>query len=180
VIRILFVCMGNICRSPTAQGVFAALVRDAGLDHAISCDSAGTSHYHIGNSPDPRACRAAAKRGVEIGHLRARKAQAEDFAEFDIVLAMDRANYRNLVPLAGEGGAGKLRLFLEFAPGHGEDVPDPYYGGGDGFERVLDICEAAGRGLLGHLIRTHGLEPRRGGAGQYTDSSTRFSSGSRK
>jgi protein-tyrosine phosphatase len=174
VIRVLFVCMGNICRSPTAQGVFAALVRDAGLDHAISCDSAGTSQFHVGDSPDPRACRAAASRGVEIGHLRARKARAEDFAEFDIVLAMDRANYRNLAPLAGGNGADRLHLFLEFAPGHGENVPDPYYGGGDGFERALDLCEAAGRGLLGHLVRTPGLEP------QYTDSSTRFSSGSRK
>jgi protein-tyrosine phosphatase len=174
VIRVLFVCMGNICRSPTAQGVFEALVRDAGLDHAIACDSAGTSHYHIGNSPDPRARRAAASRGIEIGHLRARKAQVEDFAEFDLVLAMDRANYRNLVPLAGSAAPAKLCLFLEFAPGQGENVPDPYYGGGDGFERVLDLCEAAGRGLLDHLVRTHGLTP------QYTDSSTRFSSGSRK
>lgn len=173
-IRVLFVCMGNICRSPTAQGVFAALVREAGLDHAIACDSAGTSQFHVGDSPDPRACRAAAKRGIEIGHLRARQARAEDFAEFDLVLAMDRANYRNLAPLAGDNSSDRLRLFLEFAPGHGENVPDPFYGSGDGFERVLDLCEAAGRGLLDHLVRMHGLTP------QYTDSSTRFSSGSRK
>jgi len=174
VIRVLFVCMGNICRSPTAQGVFEALVRNARLDHAIACDSAGTSHYHIGDNPDPRACRAAARRGIDIGHLRARRARAEDFAEFDLVLAMDRANYRNLAPLAGEGSADRLRLFLEFAPGHGENVPDPYYGGDGGFERVLDLCEAAGHGLLDHLVQVHGLAP------QYTDSSTRFSSGSRK
>ncbi len=159
-IRVLFVCLGNICRSPTAQGVFEALVRDAGLDHVIAADSAGTTDYHIGDSPDTRSQRAARGRGIDISPQRARQAHAGDFEDFTLVLAMDRANYRNLVPLAGAAGRDRLRLFLDFAPQFGEDVPDPYYGGTDGFERVLDICAAAGRGLLNHLIESHALTPR--------------------
>lgn len=157
VIRVLFVCMGNICRSPTAEGVFRKLVKDAGLDHAIEVESAGTSHYHIGASPDSRAIRAARRRGIEIGDLIARRAEPEDFLRFDLVIAMDTANYRNLAPMAGTGGRDKLKLLLEFAPHYGTDVPDPYYGDGDGFERVLDMCEDAGRALLNHLVTTHGI-----------------------
>lgn len=156
-IRVLFVCMGNICRSPTAQGVFERLVAEAGLAHVIAVDSAGTADYHVGESPDSRSTRAARSRGIDIGHQRARKARPEDFLDFDIVIAMDRANLRNLVHMAGSRGREKLRLFLEFAPLAGEDVPDPYYGDADGFERVLDLCDAAGRGLLAHLIAAHGL-----------------------
>lgn len=157
-VRVLFICMGNICRSPTAQGVFERLVAEAGLAGAIAADSAGTAGYHVGESPDSRAVRAARKRGLDIGHQRARKARPEDFLDFDIILAMDRGNMRNLAHLAGTQGREKLRLFLDFAPHLGEDVPDPYYGGADGFERVLDLCDAAGRGLLAHLIEARDLK----------------------
>jgi len=166
VIRVLFVCMGNICRSPTAQGVFERLVREAGLAGAITADSAGTTGYHAGETPDTRAVRAARGRGVEIGHLCARKVTPEDFLDFDLVLAMDRGNYRTLAHMAGSTAREKLRLFLDFAPGADPDapadVPDPYYGDGDGFERVLDLCEAGARGLLRHLVNAHGLAPRDG------------------
>lgn len=158
-IRVLFVCMGNICRSPTAQGVFEHLVAEAGLAHAIAIDSAGTVDYHAGESPDTRAVRAAHARGIEIGHQRARKAEPEDFLDFNLIVAMDRGNLRNLEHLAGTRGREKLHLMLDFAPHLGTDVPDPYYGGPEGFERVLDLCEEAGRGLLTHLVAAYGLAP---------------------
>ncbi len=156
-IRILFVCMGNICRSPSAQGVFERLVADAGLSHAIAADSAGTTDYHVGDGPDIRAVRAALKRGVDIAHQRARKAQPEDFLDFDLIVAMDRGNLRNLAHMAGTRGRDKLRLMLDFAPHLGEDVPDPYYGGAEGFEHVLDLLEESGRALLADLIERHGF-----------------------
>jgi protein-tyrosine phosphatase len=159
VIRVLFVCMGNICRSPTAQGVFEKLVAEAGLAHAIVADSAGTIDEHAGEAPDRRTQRAALARGIDIAHLRARKARPEDFLDFDIIVAMDKGNLRTLAHMTGTRGREKLRLFLEFAPHLGESVPDPYYGGMEGFERVLDLCEAAARGLLAHLIDGHGLKP---------------------
>ncbi len=158
-IKVLFVCLGNICRSPTARGVFEARVRAAGLGHAIAADSAGTGDYHLGESPDTRAVRAARARGIEIGHYRARQVTPEDFRRHHLVLAMDRANHRALAHalahlgpgIDGDAARARLRLFLEFAPGLGESVPDPYYGGPDGFERVLDLCEAASDGLIRHL-----------------------------
>jgi protein-tyrosine phosphatase len=148
-IKILFVCMGNICRSPTAHGVFRRLVIDEGLSHRIEIDSAGTHAYHIGEPPDKRARETARARGIDIGDLRARLAEPDDFVRFDYVLAMDRDNYENLMQICPTGREDRLRLFMEFAPELGiREVPDPYYGGQRGFERVLDMVESAARGLL--------------------------------
>lgn len=148
-IKILFVCMGNICRSPTAEGAFSKLVAERGLKDRVSVDSAGTHAYHIGEPPDARSVRAAAARGIDLSRQRARRVTAQDFHQFDYVLAMDSDNYNHLAALCPEGSENKLRLFLSFAP-HLEirDVPDPYYGGATGFERVLDMVETAARGLL--------------------------------
>jgi protein-tyrosine phosphatase len=151
-IRVLFVCLGNICRSPTAEGVFRARVARAGLARVIATDSAGTHDYHVGDPPDPRAKAAARRRGVDISDLRGRQVVREDFARFDYLLAMDRSNLRHLARLCPKGAESRLRLFLEFAPGAGiDEVPDPYYGGADGFEHVLDLAEAAAEGLLAHI-----------------------------
>ncbi|HSR55523.1 MAG TPA: low molecular weight protein-tyrosine-phosphatase [Alphaproteobacteria bacterium] len=159
-IRVLFVCMGNICRSPTAQGVFESLLAEAGLAHAIEADSAGTHGYHVGKPPDARATEAAAQRGIDLSGLRARRVVAADFHAFDLVLAMDRDNFRDLARIAPEGRADRLRLFLDYAPETGAlEVPDPYYGGADGFERVLDLIEAASRGLLAELRAAVGGPP---------------------
>lgn len=151
-LRILFVCMGNICRSPTAEGVFRAQVAAAGLNERIVTDSAGTHDYHIGEPPDPRSIKAAAARGIDISDLRARMVRAEDFSRFDLVLAMDQRNQQALADLCPAGTSDRLRMFMEFAPEAGRrEVPDPYYGGSDGFAQVLDLCDAAARGLLEHL-----------------------------
>ncbi len=141
--------MGNICRSPTAEGVFSKLVEERGLEDRVSVDSAGTHAYHIGEPPDARAARAAAERGIDLTHQRARRVTAQDFHQFDYVLAMDSENFNHLAAMCPTGHEFKLRLFLSFAP-HLEirDVPDPYYGGATGFERVLDMVEEAARGLL--------------------------------
>jgi protein-tyrosine phosphatase len=136
--------MGNICRSPTAEGVFRRVVANEMPDLAIEIDSAGTHAYHIGEAPDPRARRAAERRGVDLSGLRARRVAVEDFARFDLVLAMDRLNHVTLLELCPPEYQGRVRLLLEFAPRLGEgDVPDPYYGGGNGFEHVLDLVEEA-------------------------------------
>ena len=157
-VRVLFVCLGNICRSPTAHGVFARLVEQEGLADRIQVDSAGTHAYHIDEPPDPRAQAAAAKRGVDLSVLRARKALEMDFQEFDYVLAMDRSNFEHLMKLCPPGAEDKLRLFLTYAPELGEeDVPDPYYGGTAGFERVLDLIESAAQGLLADIRDRHRL-----------------------
>jgi len=157
-IKILFVCMGNICRSPTAQGVFEYLVNSEQLADAIAIDSAGTYAYHIGEVPDERARAAALKRGIDLGSQRARRVNEADFQEFDYVLAMDRDNYDDLLSICPSDHAGKLRLFLEFAPELGvQEVPDPYYGGVTGFERVLDLIEQASRGLLADIREQHGV-----------------------
>jgi protein-tyrosine phosphatase len=149
-VRVLFVCMGNICRSPTAQGVFAHLVESQGLTSLIQIDSAGTHAYHVGEPPDVRATQAAKKRNIELGSQRARRVTGDDFLDFDYVLAMDRNNYDDLISLCPTEHQSKLYLFLEFATGLGEDeVPDPYYGGITGFERVLDMIELASQGLVG-------------------------------
>jgi protein-tyrosine phosphatase len=151
-LRILFVCMGNICRSPTAEGVFRAQVAAAGLSERIVTDSAGTHGYHIGEPPDPRSIKAAAARGIDISDLRARMVRADDFQRFDLVLAMDKQNQQALADLCPAGTSDRLRMFMEFAPEAGRrEVPDPYYGGSDGFSHVLDLCDAAARGLLKHL-----------------------------
>lgn len=148
-VRILFVCMGNICRSPTAHGVFRRLVIDEGLSHRIEIDSAGTHAYHIGEPPDRRARDTARMRGIDIGDLRARLTKPDDFVHFHYVLAMDRDNYENLARLCPNGMEDRLRLFMDFAPELGiREVPDPYYGGQRGFEQVFDMIESAARGLL--------------------------------
>jgi protein-tyrosine phosphatase len=157
-VKVLFVCMGNICRSPTAEGVFKGLVERAGLGEEIVSDSAGTHDYHVGEAPDPRAQSAARARGYDLSRLCARQVKPRDFSEFDYVLAMDEANLGQLRHLCPPGHAGKVRLFMEFAgQGAPREVPDPYYGGAPGFERVLDLVERASRGLLDHLrARTSG------------------------
>lgn len=155
-VRVLFVCMGNICRSPTAEGVFRDLVESRGLSDKIDVDSAGTLDYHTGQPPDARAQAAARERGVEIGRQRARQAVADDFSSFDYVLAMDRTNRSTLADLCPPGEEHRLHLFSEFCRDAGSaDVPDPYYGGPGGFERVLDMIEEGSRGLLDHIRANH-------------------------
>lgn len=151
-IRVLFVCMGNICRSPTAEGVFRHFVERAGLAGRVASDSAGTHDYHIGDPPDARAQRAAARRGYDLSSLRGRQVSRSDFLMFDYVLAMDEANLRLLERLCPQEHTRKLRLFMEFSADPAmREVPDPYYGTADGFERVLDLVEQASRGLIEHL-----------------------------
>ena len=155
-IKVLFVCMGNICRSPTAEAVFRHCVEKAGLAQHIHIDSAGTHDYHIGDAPDPRTRLAAQQRGYDMSQLRGRQVEAEDFARFDYVLAMDEANLAILQRLRPRDAQSYLGLFLEFAERHTErEVPDPYYGGAQGFERVLDMVEDAAGGLLRHIRRQH-------------------------
>lgn len=156
-VRILFVCMGNICRSPTAEAVFRYCVEKAGLSERVHIDSAGTHDYHIGAAPDERTQRAAQRRGYDMSQLRGRQVERGDFARFDYVLAMDEANLSILQELRPRDAQSHLGLFLEYAERHRErEVPDPYYGGADGFERVLDMVEDAAAGLLRH-VRQHNL-----------------------
>lgn len=157
-VRVLFVCMGNICRSPTAEGVFRQVVEQAGLLEQIEIDSAGTHDYHIDEPPDRRAQAAARQRGIDLSRLRGRQATPVDFERFDYILAMDRENFVQLQSICPADHELKLRLFLEFAPDRPErEVPDPYFGGDSGFERVLDMVEEASHGLLAHLRAQHRL-----------------------
>lgn len=150
--RILFVCMGNICRSPTAEGVVRKIIINNGLEDLIKVDSAGTHGYHTGELPDPRSCEAAQKRGIDLTGLRARKIVPEDFERFDLLLAMDRANLNFLKRGARPEHHPKLGLFMRYASRfEADEVPDPYYGGEGGFELVLDMAEDAGRGLIAVL-----------------------------
>lgn len=150
--KVLFVCLGNICRSPTADGIFRELVKREKLDQKIIVDSAGTGGWHIGKAPDPRTVAAAKKRGYDLSPLRARQVNASDFDEFDFVLAMDSVNLRDLHIIKPIHYTGHLGLFLEFGEHkHHREVPDPYYGDGDGFELVLDLVEGAAQGLLTHI-----------------------------
>ena len=154
-VSVLFVCMGNICRSPTAEGVFRHFVSEAGLAAYIDTDSAGTHAYHVGELPDRRARSAAERRGVSLDEIRARRVRSEDFERFDYVIAMDRDNLAMLIDQSEPEHHEKIRLFLEFTDGHEDEVPDPYYGGAAGFERVLDMVEDASKGLLEVLRERH-------------------------
>lgn len=152
--KILFVCLGNICRSPTAEIVFRTLAASEARDLAVEADSAGTADYHIGAPPDARSQQAARRRGYDMSLLRARMVAPEDFERFDLILAMDADNASVLCSRAPPIRRDRVRLFLEFAPELGTtEVPDPYYGGPNGFEQVLDLVEAAARGLLAYLRR---------------------------
>lgn len=156
-VRVLFVCTGNICRSPTAEAVFRHAVVSAGLEHKIIIDSAGTHDYHLGHPPDRRTQSAAAQRGHDLAGLRARQVTGQDFVEFDYILAMDLDNLSELRRLAPAQHHGKLRLFMEYSSARrAEEVPDPYYGGVQGFELVLDMAEDAAAGLLQHIKKKLG------------------------
>ncbi len=158
-VSVLFVCMGNICRSPTAHGVFRKIVEDEGLAGLIEVDSAGTHSYHVGNPPDPRAQQTALRRGLDMSDLRARKAKERDFDQFDLILAMDRDNYTILESYTSSTTIDRLKLFMEFASNQWrtQEVPDPYYGGPNGFETVFDMVEDASRGLLEYIRNTYQL-----------------------
>lgn len=149
--KVLFVCLGNICRSPTAEGVFRRYVEQAGLSDKISIDSAGTSDWHIGKTPDPRTQVAAAKRGYDLSTLRGRQASVEDFTEFDLILAMDKSNLSNLQAIQPVDAKAELALYLPRFGISPDEVPDPYYGGEDGFELVLDMLEQASQVLLDEI-----------------------------
>jgi protein-tyrosine phosphatase len=152
--KVLFVCTGNICRSPTAEGVFSAKVRDASIEKYVSVDSAGTHGFHVGEAPDARAQRAAKKRGYEIGDQRARQIGKDDFAKFDLILAMDWENHALLQQMAPRQYHHKIKLLMSFATEHESAVvPDPYYGGPDGFEIVLDYVEDAATNLVDFVRR---------------------------
>ena len=150
--KILFVCLGNICRSPTAEAVFRAVAAREAPELMIEVDSAGTAGYHVGEPPDLRTRQAASRRGYDMSSLRARIVEPRDFEDFDFILAMDRENLKVLNHRAPVQARDRVRLFLEFAPDAATtEVPDPYYGGPNGFEEVLDLVEAATQGLLQHL-----------------------------
>ena len=151
-VKVVFVCTGNICRSPTAEAVFRRMVEEAGMADRVVIDSAGTHGYHIGEPPDPRTEGAAATRGYSMAGQTARQFEYEDFDRFDLVLAMDRGHRTFLDRIAPPDKADKVKMFMNLASGWAEqDVPDPYYGGPDGFEVVLDMIEAGSRGLLAAL-----------------------------
>lgn len=153
-VAVLFVCMGNICRSPTAEAVLRKLVEDAGMAQQIQIDSAGTTGYHEGAPPDARAMAAATTRGFDLSGIRARRVTEKDFEAFDLILAMDEDNLIHLQDAAPRGARARLGLLLDYAPGlRGRAVPDPYYGGKNGFERVLDLVTEACAGLLDDLRR---------------------------
>ncbi len=155
-VKVLFVCLGNICRSPTAEGVFTALVAREGLADRVTVDSAGIGSWHIGSPPDRRAQATARRRGIDLSRQRARQAKAHDFERFDYVIAMDSENHGELARLCPAGGEDRLYKFLEFAPQLSRtDVPDPYYGGDGGFDVVFDMIEAASAGLLADIRANH-------------------------
>lgn len=151
-VRVLFVCLGNICRSPTAQGVFEKRVSERGLQQHFIVDSAGTGGYHAGESPDKRATAAARKRGYDLSSQRARAVRDSDFTEFDLIFAMDKSNLQNLLAKAPAASHTKISLFMSATPSLPQEVPDPYFGGEDGFERVLDMLESATDAMLDRQV----------------------------
>lgn len=154
--QVLFVCSGNICRSPTAEGVFLERVKSRGLANRIGADSAGTGAWHAGQSPDGRSQQTALARGIDLSGQRARAVRADDFAAFDLLVAMDSGHFQDLGQNCPTAYADRLRLFMDYAPETGiTDVPDPYYGAGDGFARVFDMIEAASEGLLRDIEANH-------------------------
>lgn len=154
-IRVLFVCLGNICRSPTAEGVFRDLVQREGLSDRIETDSCGTGGWHVGNPPDQRAQLEARRRGIKLDDLKARKTHDSDFEDFDFIIAMDNSNFKNLTAMSPPAHTSKIHMFLAFAPDLGiTEVPDPYYGGDSGFSDVFDMIDAASNGLLQHIRDT--------------------------
>jgi len=160
-IKVLFVCLGNICRSPTAEGVFTKLVKDHNLEAHFTIDSAGTHAYHVGNAPDLRSQAAALERGIDLSNLRGRKVINGDFEDFDFLLAMDDENYSILINACPEQYKTKIKYFLDYAPHLNErQVPDPYYGGAYGFERVLDMIEEASAGFLKTLQESGSIKRR--------------------
>ena len=156
-IRILMVCLGNICRSPTAHGVLDKIIKNEGLSNIIQVDSAGTGDYHLGAPPDPRSIAAAARRGYDLTALRARQVSPQDFSSFHYIFAMDRMNLKDLRMMCPSGHRPKLHLLLEFADTNHEAVPDPYYSGPEGFELVLDLVEQACAGVLKHVRSAHNI-----------------------
>ncbi|MCG6940073.1 MAG: low molecular weight phosphotyrosine protein phosphatase [Thiohalocapsa sp.] len=157
-VKVLFVCMGNICRSPTAQGVFRKLVQEAGLAEVIEIDSAGTHAYHVGEPPDPRAQETARRRGIDLSDLRARRVTAADLEHYHYVLVMDQDNYHALSDLCppGRGLERRVTLLMDHAPqARMREVPDPYYGASGGFEAVFDMVEEAAAGLLEDIRQRH-------------------------
>jgi len=157
-VRILFVCMGNICRSPTAQGVFDQLINAQGLGKIITTDSAGTGAWHTGKSPDSRARKVAKRRGYNLDKYRARMVNEQDYERFDLILAMDRENIASMQSQCPAEYQAKLKLLLSFSSATDElEVPDPYYGGQRGFELVLDLVEDACHGLISHLQNKYRL-----------------------
>lgn len=159
--KLLFVCLGNICRSPSAENIMNHLIEQAGLSESIVCDSAGTSSYHIGSSPDQRMTAAAAQRGIML-RGKARQFEQSDLEEFDLILAMDQDNYRDILSLDYQGKyQEKVKLMCDFASNHRErEVPDPYYGGAEGFNKVIDLLLDACDGLLQHVVETYDLTVR--------------------
>ena len=148
-VKVLFVCLGNICRSPTAHGVFEHIIKEKGLVSDIEVDSCGTHAYHVGSAPDQRSQEVAKQRGFQLSHLRGRRVEMSDFEYFDYILAMDRENLSNLESMCPTQYSDKISLFLDFAPSRSEsEVPDPYYGGPKGFDIVIDMIEVASEGLL--------------------------------
>jgi len=155
-VSVIFVCLGNICRSPTAHGVFRSLVKESGLLDKIEIDSAGTAAYHVGKKADDRSRQVALSRGIEMEDLRARKVDFGDLITFDYILAMDESNYTNLISLGLPEHHSKIRMFLDFSKDFSEkEVPDPYYGGVQGFDQVFDMVTSASKGLLEEIQKKH-------------------------
>ncbi len=155
-VKVLFVCLGNICRSPTAHGVFEQMLKAEGLQEKIQCDSCGTGAWHVGESPDERTQHMAQSKGYDLAHLQARRINAEDYYEFDYILAMDTRNLADVMLNVPNEFSGELRLFLDYSPDNTiTEVPDPYQGGSEAFERVFNIIEAACAGLLSDIKQKH-------------------------